>query len=227
MLSSVRAFRPVVSRSVRSMATAPVRLSNDWVSSAFGTIGTGEFIVDIGSGEGGWAMDLCKRQTDVNVLGLDIKGPVVEQCLQKKKENNINNVHFLHTNVHNDLKTILESVRSKDIQINSVTIQFPDVHALTRHKHKRVVNPAFVATLAKNLESGATVFFQTGVEELGLDMVRHFAASEQFAPAESYNAEQLHRNRPAYTVQTEWERQFLRDGKPVFRMMYTRTGASA
>lgn len=202
-------------------------MSADWVSSAFGTIGTGEFIVDIGCGEGEWAIDMCRRDPTVNVLGLDIKTPIVEQCMQKKRDQNINNVHFLNTNVHNDLTTILESVRSKDVQINSVTVQFPNLHGPTRHRHKRVVNPAFIATLAKNLEAGATVFLQTGIEELGKDMVRHFAASEHFTPAEHYNAEQLHRNRPAYNVQTEWERQYLRDGKPVFRMLYTRTTASA
>lgn len=209
----------------RGMASTPIMLDEDWVSKSFNQVnqvGHGEFIVDIGSSTGTWALDMCKRNPDINVLGLEIKGFHVDSSLLSKVENKVSNAHFLACNVHLDITTILDSLQSRDISVDTLTIQFPDPHYGNRHLKKRVINAAMLNTFAKYLRSGSTIYWQTDIRDLAQNMAEHFAASEHFTPAEGYSPHALHRNEPAYTVQTDREKLSLQEGLPIYRMLYTR-----
>ena len=208
--------------SARGMASTPISLDEEWVSKAYNKVGPGEFIVDIGSSTGTWALDMCKRDPDINVLGLEIKGFHVESSLQIKAESKVNNVHYLACNVHLDITTILNSLQSNNISVSALTIQFPDPHYGNRHLKKRVINAAMLSTFAKYLEPGSTIYWQTDIRDLAQNMVEHLAASEYFTPAEGYSPHALHRNEPAYTMQTDREKLSLREGLPIYRMLYTR-----
>lgn len=204
----------------------PLQLESDWMYKEFEKIGPGEFIIDIGCARGSWAMDMCRRDSGINVVGLEIRIPIIELCIKRKQESNIPNVHFFKSNANVDIDNIFESLIAKDINVNTVTIQFPDPHFKARNKKKRVVNATLVRSLARHLRPGMRVFLQTDIEELGYDMVSHFASSEFFTPAESYNVLQLHENAPIYEVQTEREICTLRDEKPVYRMLFIRNDVS-
>lgn len=220
-----RVKRGKIRQHVNPLTTAhskPLQLNMDWMNTAFPKIGPGEFIVDIGCARGSWAMEMCKRDENINIVGLEIRIPMVELCLERKQNEDIRNVHFLKSNANVDLDNIFTSLSAKDICVNTVTIQFPDPHFKVKHKKRRVVNASLVRTIAKNLQVGARVFLQTDIEELGYDMVSHFVGSEHFTPAVDYNAEALHTNNPIYEVQTEREICTLRDSKPVYRMLFYR-----
>ena len=199
----------------------PLQLESDWMYKEFEKIGPGEFIIDIGCARGSWAMDMCRRDPSINVVGLEIRIPIIELCLKRKQDNNIRNVHFFKSNANVDIDNIFESLNAKGINVNTVTIQFPDPHFKARNKKKRVVNATLVQSLARHLAPGMRVFLQTDIEELGYDMVSHFASSF-FSPADNFNALELHNNAPIYEVQTEREICTLRDGKPVYRMLFVR-----
>ena len=200
----------------------PLQLESDWMYKEFEKIGPGEFIIDIGCARGSWAMDMCRRDPNINVVGLEIRIPIIELCLKRKQDNNIRNAHFFKSNANVDIDNIFESLIAKGINVNTVTIQFPDPHFKARNKKKRVVNANLVRSLARHLAPGMRVFLQTDIEELGYDMVSHFASSEFFSPVDNYNALELHNNVPIYEVQTEREICTLRDGKHVYRMLFVR-----
>ncbi|KAJ1400728.1 putative methyltransferase-domain-containing protein, partial [Ochromonadaceae sp. CCMP2298] len=80
----------------------------------------------------------------INVLGLEIRRPVVELCLARKFQRSLTNVHFLAVNANIDLEKILTSLVARGVSISTVCVQFPDPHFKTRHKKRRVVNPELV-----------------------------------------------------------------------------------
>lgn len=222
---SKRAKRGKVRQHVNPLSrghSRPLELDTNWMDTAFERIGPGEFIVDIGCAKGVWAMVMCKVNPDINIVGLEIRIPIVEFCVARKEEEGVRNVHYLKSNANVDLNNIFASLSTKNIDVNTVTIQFPDPHFKAKHKKRRVVNADLVRTIARNLKPGARVFVQTDIEELGYDMVSYFAASEYFTAAEGYNVEALHTNSAIYEVQTEREICTLREDKPVYRMLFFR-----
>lgn len=226
---SKRAKRGKIRQHVNPLSrghTMPLQLDPNWMDTAFEKIGPGEFIVDIGCAKGVWAREMCKVNPDINVVGLEIRIPIVEFCVARKEEEGVRNVHFLKSNANVDLNNIFQSLSAKKIDVNTVTIQFPDPHFKAKHKKRRVVNAELVRTIAHNLKPGMRVFVQTDIEELGYDMVSYFAASEFFTAAEGYNIEALHSNSAIYEVQTEREICTLREDKPVYRMLFYRNTLS-
>lgn len=226
---SKRAKRGKIRQHVNPLSrghTMPLQLDPNWMDTAFEKIGPGEFIVDIGCAKGVWAREMCKVNPDINVVGLEIRIPIVEFCVARKEEEGVRNVHFLKSNANVDLNNIFQSLSTKKIDVNTVTIQFPDPHFKAKHKKRRVVNAELVRTIAHNLKPGMRVFVQTDIEELGYDMVSYFAASEYFTAAEGYNIEALHSNSAIYEVQTEREICTLREDKPVYRMLFYRNTLS-
>lgn len=222
---SKRAKRGKIRQHVNPLSrghTRPLQLDSNWMDTAFEKVGPGEFIVDIGCAKGVWAMDMCKANPDINIVGLEIRIPIVEFCVARKEEEGVRNVHYLKSNANVDLNNIFVSLNAKNIDVNTVTIQFPDPHFKAKHKKRRVVNADLVRTIARNLKPGARVFLQTDIEELGYDMVSYFAASEFFTAAEGYDVEALHTNSAIYEVQTEREICTLREEKPVYRMLFSR-----
>ena len=87
----------------------PIKLQDDWLLSAYNNPDR-PFVVDIGCAKGTWALNYAKRNPDVNVLGLEIRRPVVEFALKRKQRWGLSNVHFLSCNANIDLDNILSTI---------------------------------------------------------------------------------------------------------------------
>jgi len=192
-------------------------------------------IVDIGAAKGTWALKYGMANPQYNIVGLEIRRPVVAYALQRRDNWNVKNVHFLSCNANVDLNNILASINAKsesDTNIDStgdtnlismVTIQFPDPCFKTKHRKRRVVNSDLINTIAKHISKGTNVFLQSDVLELEEDMVTQFNShSNYFAPAVNYDISNLESNVSPFDVQTEREISTLNKGLPVYRMMFTR-----
>jgi len=163
------------------------------------------------------------NRTDLNLLGLEIRRPVVDLCLRRKAFRGLHNVHFLSVNANVDLTEILSSLQNLAVPIDTVTIQFPDPHFKSRHKKRRVVNEGLVSCIAKfTSQIGSKVFLQSDIEELQCDMVEHFEKSGYFDSAEGYDSSKLGQNLNPFGQQTEREIATYAKGLPVFRMLYKR-----
>jgi len=160
---------------------------------------------------------------DLNLLGLEIRRPVVDLCLRRKASSGLRNVHFLSVNANVDLTEILSSLQKLSIPIDTVTIQFPDPHFKSKHKKRRVVNAGLVSCIAKfTSQIGSRVFLQSDIEELQCDMVDHFEKSGYFDLVEGYDSAKLGENVNPFEEKTEREIATYAKGLPVFRMLYRR-----
>mmetsp|Transcript_7853 Transcript_7853/g.13010 ORF Transcript_7853/g.13010 Transcript_7853/m.13010 type:complete len:371 (-) Transcript_7853:270-1382(-) len=181
-------------------------------------------VVDVGCARGTWALKMAEANPNsLNILGLEIRRPMVEYCLYRKHKRALHNVHFMPVNANVDLENILRSLLDQGVTISAITIQFPDPHFKAKHKKRRVVNTSFVQSLAKLLPPSTQVFVQSDIEELTIDMVSHLSApGSGFSGVQGYCLEQLSLNPSPFPFQTEREIATLANNGPVYRMLFYR-----
>ncbi|MBF2027265.1 MAG: tRNA (guanosine(46)-N7)-methyltransferase TrmB [Oscillatoriales cyanobacterium C42_A2020_001] len=170
--------------------------------------------LDIGCGKGRFLLEMAQQQPNWNYLGLEIREPLVEQANDWRRELSLTNLHYLFCNANNSLRPLLSSLPQS--VLHTVTIQFPDPWFKRRHQKRRVVQPELVTDLATFLVDGGTVFVQSDVEEVALEMRDRFDEHPAFV---RQHADWLPNN--PMPVQTERELLVLSFHDPVYRAIYT------
>ena len=131
-------------------------------------------IVDIGCGGGRFDLMMAKRFPEKNVLGVDIRAPLVDRGnAWGAHAGLIDNLHFAECNATVSIGRWLRAYSDAagiPRAVEMVTIQFPDPHFKKRHRKRRVVQPALVRAVAEGLRAGARVFLQSDVLGVAEDM---------------------------------------------------------
>jgi len=171
--------------------------------------------LDIGCGKGRFLLQMAQVQPDWNFLGLEIREPLVDQANGWKTELGLTNVHYLFCNANNSLQPLLRSLPTGRLQ--QVTIQFPDPWFKRKHQKRRVVQPELIEELARALAHGGTVFVQSDVEEVAVEMRDRLASHPAFAC--KHNGWLTSNPRP---IPTERETSTLERGEAVYRSVFVR-----
>jgi tRNA (guanine-N7-)-methyltransferase len=179
------------------------------------------FVIDVGTGKGNWALNYGIANPGVNILGLEIRGSAVELARDRAQRLKVTNVAYLACNANVDIGRILQNISTVS-RVSLVAIQFPDPHFKKRQKKRRLVNPSFVATLARGLTPGSEVFFQSDVEELILDANYVFSQCIDFLPNPTFDFSDFGRNQNPLKIMTDREISVVHRGEPVYRMSYLR-----
>eukprot|EP00899_Mesostigma_viride_P024806 jgi/Mesvir1/550/Mv11403-RA.2 len=141
-------------------------------------------MLDIGSGSGRFCLKAAKRGVGAtNVLGMEIRTPLVQRCLEWTQLLGLRNVHFMVANANVNLERVLASYPAK---CTYVSIQCPDPHFKRKHKKRRVVQPDLVRQLMALLPHGAKIFLQSDVLEVAFDMCKQFETHGGDCIAPSY-----------------------------------------
>jgi tRNA (guanine-N7-)-methyltransferase len=156
---------------------------------------------------------MAQIQRDWNFLGLEIRAPLVEQAQEWRTELGLTNLHYLFCNANNSLHPLLSSLPKGHLK--TISIQFPDPWFKRRHQKRRVVQPELVADLAEFLVPGGTVFLQSDVAEVAVDMRDRFLEHPAFTPQ---SPDWLPTN--PLPIQTEREQLVLSYGDPVYRIVF-------
>lgn len=171
--------------------------------------------LDIGCGKGQFLLEMAQQQPGMNYLGLEIREPLVEQANGWSRELGLANLCYLFCNANNSLRPLLCSLPDRILQ--TVTIQFPDPWFKRRHQKRRVVQPELVADLADFLVDRGTVFLQSDVEEVAVEMRDRFDEHPAFTRAHPH---WLPTN--PLPIPTERELMVLSFGDPVYRAKFIR-----
>lgn len=171
--------------------------------------------LDIGCARGRFVLSMAQLQPDWNYLGLEIRDPLVEEANRLRDELGLRNIHYLFCNVNKSLRPLLSSLPSGMLQ--RVTIQFPDPWFKKRHQKRRMVQADTVADLADYLAPGGSVFIQSDVEEVAIEMCDRFHSH----PAFQRTSSQWLPTNPL-PVSTERERATQAKGEPVYRALFER-----
>lgn len=197
----------------------PMEGGEEWVTEAFSNTKK-PVIVDIGCAKGTWVLKYGNENPEMNIVGLEIRKPVVEFALQRKLKWGLTNVHFLSVNANIDLNRILKDLKSTGGSIEMVTIQFPDPHFKKKHKKRRVVNELLVNTIVSHLEIGKKIFLQSDILDVTEDMIFNFSNNEQLEIVEGFDPLKLDENLSPNNVLTEREIATQKKGLPIYRMMF-------
>jgi len=174
--------------------------------------------LDLGSARGKFLISLAQIQTNYNFLGVEIREPLVKAAHEEIKELGLNNIHFLFGNANNYLEKILISI--PDLNLQCVTIQFPDPWFKNRHSKRRIVQNNLVKTLVEHVQPGGIIFLQSDVEMITQEMCDRFLEYPDFQQQFTYTW--LETN--PFPVATEREKMTISQNLPVYRVIMEKKG---
>jgi len=204
----------------------PAPLPEAWPKNVFDEP-TKKLHVDIGSGKGGFLIDLATRKSSPhNLLGLEIRpGP----ALYAKDRVSIHKVQgaldFLGCNANVDLDRIASLYKSSsglEFPLDLVSIQYPDPHFKKQHAKRRVVTSTLVRTAAKFMAPGTRVFLQSDIQSVLDEMRQRFRDSGGLFK-DTIEATDKYLEMNPLGVPTERELSVLNKGLPVYRSLLLRT----
>jgi tRNA (guanine-N7-)-methyltransferase len=169
--------------------------------------GAAEAWLEIGFGGGEHMAAQAARAPDVLILGAEPFVNGVASAVRHVEEQGLKNVR-IHEGDARDVVGWLP-----DASIDRLFIMFPDPWHKARHNKRRLVQPAFVAELARVLKPGAAFRFATDWADYAEWTIERLLAD----PAFRFADEAADRNAvPADHVTTRYEEKKLGDCAPVF-----------
>ncbi|HEX7034592.1 MAG TPA: tRNA (guanosine(46)-N7)-methyltransferase TrmB [Pseudomonadales bacterium] len=173
------------------------------------------FGVEIGFGMGQALIDWALACPDWNLLGVEVYEPGIGSALLGIERHGLGNVRL----VEGDAEQVLERCLAPD-SVDEVRIFFPDPWPKKRHHKRRLVQPAFVALLARRLRPGGLVWLATDWEEYAQWIAAVFDAETAF---EALRPPQVESDQPdAERPRTRFEARGRRLGHAVWDLRYVR-----
>jgi tRNA (guanine-N7-)-methyltransferase len=175
----------------------------------------GPFFLEIGFGNGENLAALAERHPDRPYLGVEVHGPGVGHLLLEIDRRGLDNVRVLRSDAVELLQSGLPAA-----SLDGVYLLFPDPWPKKRHHKRRILNPAFVALLARALRPGGTFHAATDWQPYAEQMLEVLeAAGELFVNDAGPGA---FAPRPAERPWTRFERRGQRLGHPVRDLVFRR-----
>jgi tRNA (guanine-N7-)-methyltransferase len=169
-------------------------------------------VLEIGSGMGETTAAIAAAHPEIDFVAVEVHGPGVGSLLNRIDKEKLGNLRV----VRHDAVEVLERMVG-DGSLAGVQVFFPDPWPKKRHHKRRLVQPAFVALLARKLAAGATVHLATDWPDYAEQMDLVFAAEPLFQPVEQGLVE-----RP----QTKFEARGRRLGNPIRDLYFRRRGTA-
>lgn len=158
--------------------------------------------VDVGCGHGDFLVAWAEERGDLNVVGLEIREPMVEGVQRKIDRAGLKNAAVVHCNANVSL-TELFGPRS----LATVYVQFPDPWFKKRHHKRRVMTTQFVTDVASCLRLDGALRFMTDYEQYAIEVAESLAERPEFV------ALPIDEGRP-HTHREDWH---LAQGDQVYR----------
>jgi tRNA (guanine-N7-)-methyltransferase len=169
-------------------------------------------ILEIGFGNGESLATMAQARSDADFLGIEVHRPGVGHLLMRIESLGLSNLRVLCVDAVEVLARQLP-----DASLNRIQVFFPDPWPKHRHHKRRLIQPDFVALLARKLKPGAHLHLATDWEAYALHMLAVLEAAEGFVNTASKFAE-----RPDYRPLTKFERRGLNLGHAVWDLLFQR-----
>jgi len=185
----------------------------DW-SEVFGRAAPLE--VEIGSGQGGFALDHAAAHPEVNFVAFEVRRKFAAETAAKARRRGIANLRCYAA----DAKVVLPRLFAPG-SVDVFHIQFPDPWWKRRHHARRLVEDDFSILLYRLLAVDGLLEVRTDVEGRGVEMA---AVLEAVGFVNRFGPGALAPYDPAEVPSTR-ERGYLARGQPVYRYKFGRTAA--
>jgi len=182
-----------------------------WAESIFNN--TNPIHIEIGMGKGQFIMELARLNPDINYIGIEKYSSVLVRALEKMEESTLTNIRFIR----------MEAEEIQDVfapgEIDQIYLNFSDPWPKDRHAKRRLTSKEFLARYGNIIKKESKIIFKTDnrplfdfsleqVEEAGWKLLNH--------TFDLHNSEYVEGN-----IMTEYETRFVKEGKPICRMVIT------
>lgn len=170
--------------------------------------------LEIGFGNGDALLHAAAAAPEDNFLGIEVHRPGVGHLLLGLESGELENVRVL---CHDAVEVLERQVA--DASLMSVRIYFPDPWHKKRHHKRRLIQPPFVALLARKIRPGGFLHLATDWEPYTEHMLAAIMTCSAFVnrahPGEFSE-------RPDWRPETKFERRGLRLGHGVWDLIFSR-----
>lgn len=170
--------------------------------------------VEIGMGKGKFIMEMAKQNPDINYIGIEKYSSVLLRALEKNKEVELTNLHFIRYDAE-----YLNNIFDKD-DISRIYLNFSDPWPKDRHAKRRLTSKEFLARYDQCLKEDGQIIFKTdnrGLFEFSLEQAEEAGWITDEVTYDLHNSHYLEGN-----IMTEYEEKFVSIGKPINRMIIYR-----
>jgi tRNA (guanine-N7-)-methyltransferase len=169
-------------------------------------------VLEIGSGMGESTAAMAAAAPDVDHIAVEVFEPGIAQLLMRVADAGLTNLTVLR----GDAVALLRERVPAD-SLDGVRIYFPDPWPKRRHRKRRLVQPALVATVAGRLRPGGLLHLATDWADYATQMRDVCAAEPRLRPATDGWAP-----RPDWRPVTKFERRARDEGREVRDLLYYR-----
>lgn len=171
-------------------------------------------VLEIGFGNGVSLAQMAATTPDWDFLGIEVHRPGVGHLLLEIERQALSNVRIICA----DAVPILEQDLPGQ-SLDRVQLFFPDPWPKLRHRKRRIVQPPFVAQIARCLRPGGHLHLATD----WADYAQHMLQVMENAPGFRNSAGRgRFAERPAYRPETKFEQRGLRLGHAVWDLIFER-----
>lgn len=168
-------------------------------------------VLEIGFGMGDALAEMARAHPEQDFLGIEVHRPGVGNLLRLLAEQQSSNVRVICADAVEVLGRYLP-----DAAFDAIHLFFPDPWPKRRHHKRRIVQPPFVALVAKKLKRGGCFHLCTDWAEYAAQMLEVLDAAPEFAnacPADRYAERGA---RPP----SKFERRATREGRDVWDLVF-------
>ena len=105
--------------------------------------------IEVGFGTGRFILEYSRKNTHINILGIEITRKMVDHVANKLFSENIENVRVIHF----DARPFVQA-KIPDKSIQKIHIYFPDPWIKKRHIKRRIINHDFLIAVCRTLKKG-------------------------------------------------------------------------
>ena len=132
--------------------------------------------VDVGTAHGDFLRAWAAQRPDLNVVGLEVRGPMVDHVNARIEREGLPNARVIYCNANQNFTELFAPA-----SLRTVYVHFPDPWFKKRHHKRRVMTPTFVDDLATRLEPGGLLRFMTDFGEYAEEVVLLMEGRAEFA----------------------------------------------
>ena len=167
-------------------------------------------ILEIGFGMGDATASIAAAHPDNDYLGLEVHDPGVGSLLKQIKLLGLANIRIIQ---HDAVEVIQHMIA--DSSLNGVHIFFPDPWHKSRHHKRRLIQPGFIALLARKIVPGGYLHCATDWEDYAVQILRVLSEQEALT-----NTATDYAPRPEYRPLTKFEQRGMRLGHDIWDILF-------
>jgi len=123
-------------------------------------------VLEIGFGMGAATAIVADAHRDIDFVGIEVHTPGVGALLKQVDERGLSNLRIVE---HDAVEVVEQMIAPRSLA--GVHVWFPDPWHKARHNKRRLIQPAFVGTLAERVATGGFVHCATDWEEYAAQML--------------------------------------------------------